>query len=160
MSDINNLKQSFKGDIVTQPPVDADPEVLAHYKKAIARWAVNTEKNARVVAFVKDTEDVALALKYARDHHLEVASCGAGKHSPSGASSVEDGLVIDLSRHFSYAIADQEKRTIRVGGGTIWETVELEASKYEMAAVGGTVNHVRGIFPFFFFAVDLTNRYP
>jgi len=47
------FKQSFKGHIVN--PGDEE------YTKAIARWAVNVERNARVVAFVKDTDDVALA---------------------------------------------------------------------------------------------------
>src|SRR6267378_3602405 len=110
MSDIDILKQSFKGDIVTRPQADADPKVWVHYNTAIARWAANAERNARIVAFVKDTQDVILALKYARENHLQLAiRCGG--HSPSGASSVDDGLVIDLSRYLSYAIVDPEERT-------------------------------------------------
>ncbi|KAH9049802.1 hypothetical protein EDB83DRAFT_2522679 [Lactarius deliciosus] len=132
MSDISSLKQSFKGDIVT--PGDAN------YKEAIARWAANTERPARIVAFVKDTTDVSLALKYARDNNLQVAiRCGG--HSPSGASSAEDGLVVDLSRYLNYAVVDPEGRTVRVGGGTLWETVERESIKHELATVAGGVNH-------------------
>jgi FAD/FMN-containing dehydrogenase len=134
MSDISTLKQSFKGDIVT--PDDAE------YKAAIARWAVNAERQARVVAFVKDTNDVALALKYARSNNLQVAvRCGG--HSPGGSSSAQDGLVVDLSRYFNYAVVDPDKCTVRVGGGSIWETVERESIKHGLATVGGTVNHVR-----------------
>ena len=62
MSGLSNFKQSFKGDIVT-PDDDG-------YTQAIARWATNAERNARIVAFVKDTDDVALALKYARTNNL------------------------------------------------------------------------------------------
>ncbi|KAI0249113.1 hypothetical protein BJV78DRAFT_1378298 [Lactifluus subvellereus] len=132
MSDISTLKQSFKGDIVT--PDDAD------YKAAIARWAITAERRARVVAFIKDTDDVALALKYARTNNLQVAiRCGG--HSPAGSSSVEDGLVVDLSRYFNYAVVDPEKRTVRVGGGSLWETVEKETIKHGLATVAGTVNH-------------------
>jgi FAD/FMN-containing dehydrogenase len=106
MSVLPEFKQSFKGDIVT--PDDEG------YTQAIARWAANAERNARVVAFVKDTDDVALALKYARTNNLHVAiRCGG--HSPSSASSSEDGLVVDLSRYFDYAVVDPEKRTVRVG---------------------------------------------
>jgi FAD/FMN-containing dehydrogenase len=134
MSGLSAFKQSFKGDIVT--PDDEG------YTEAIARWAANVERPARVVAFVKDTDDVALALKYARTNKLKVAiRCGG--HSPSGASSAKDGLVIDLSRHFNYAVVDPEKRTARVGGGALWGTVENEAIKHELASVAGTVNHVR-----------------
>ncbi|KAF8267445.1 hypothetical protein EI94DRAFT_1581127 [Lactarius quietus] len=132
MSHISNLRQAFKGDIVTP----ADP----NYKDAIARWAANAERPAQVVAFVKDTTDVALALRYARDNNLQVAiRCGG--HSASGASSAKDGLVVDLSRYFNYAVADPNTRTVRVGGGAIWETVEKAAIKYNLATVGGTVSH-------------------
>ena len=133
MSVLSEFKQSFKGDIVT--PDDEE------YAQAIARWSANTERNARIVAFVKDTNDVALALKYARTNNLHIAiRCGG--HSPSGASSAEDGLVIDLSRYFDYAVVDPEKRTARVGGGSLWGTVENEAIKHGLASVAGTVNHV------------------
>ena len=133
MSGLSELKQSFKGDIVT--PDDEG------YTQAIARWCANAERKARVVAFVKDTNDVALALKYARTNSLQVAIRGGG-HSPSGASSAEDGLVVDLSRHFNYAVVDPEKRTARVGGGALWGTVENETIKHGLASVAGTVNHV------------------
>ena len=127
------FKQSFKGDIVT--PGDEG------YTHAIARWSTNAERKARVVAFVKDTDDVALALRYARTNNLHVAiRCGG--HSTSGASSAEDGLVIDLSRYFDYAVVDPGKRIARVGGGSLWSTVENEAIKHELASVAGTVNHV------------------
>jgi hypothetical protein len=132
MSGLSTFKQSFKGDIVT-PDDDG-------YSEAISRWAANAERPARVVAFVKDTDDIALALKYARTNNLQVAiRCGG--HSPSGASSAEDGLVIDLSRYFNYAVVDPEKRTARVGGGTLWSTVENEAIQHGLASVAGTVNH-------------------
>ncbi|KAN0132189.1 hypothetical protein V8E53_009955 [Lactarius tabidus] len=132
MSDISSLGQSFKGDIVTP----ADP----NYKEAIARWAANAERPAKVVAFVKDTNDVALALKYARDNNLQVAiRCGG--HSVSGASSAKDGLVVDLSRYCNYAIVDPESRSVCVGGGSLWGTVEREAIKYGLATVAGSVSH-------------------
>ena len=133
MFDLPELKQSFKGDIVT-PDDDG-------YNQAIARWAANAERNARVVAFVKDNDDVALALKYARANSLQIAiRCGG--HSTSGASSAEDGLVIDLSRYLNYAVVDPEERTARVGGGSLWGTVENEAIKHGLATVAGRVNHV------------------
>jgi FAD/FMN-containing dehydrogenase len=133
MSVLSEFKQSFKGDIVT--PDDEG------YTQAIARWSAIAERKARVVAFVKDNDDVTLALKYARTNNLHVAiRCGG--HSASGASSAEDGLVIDLSRYFDYAVVDSERRTARVGGGSLWATVENEAIKHGLASVAGTINHV------------------
>jgi FAD/FMN-containing dehydrogenase len=136
MSDISNLRQSFKGDIVT--PTDPG------YEEAIARWVSNSARPARIVAFVKDTADVSLALKYARDNDLPVAiRCGG--HSASGSSSAKDGLVVDLSRYCNYAVVDPERRSVRVGGGSLWGTVEKEAIKYNLATVAGSVSHVRSI---------------
>lgn len=132
MSDFASFKKSFKGDIVT--PSDAD------YAKAIARWASNAERKAQVVAFVKDAEDVVLAINFARDSKLPVAIRGGG-HSPSGASSTE-GLVIDLSRHLVGVKVDAGRRLAFAQGGALWEAVNSAAIEHGLAAVGGTVNHV------------------
>ncbi|KAF9457220.1 hypothetical protein BDZ94DRAFT_1139624, partial [Collybia nuda] len=86
--------------------------------QAIARWALNAQRPAKVVAFVKDSADVALAIKYARVNELPIAIRGGG-HSPYGASSIRDGLVIDLSRYINGAVVDPVNKTIRVGGGAI-----------------------------------------
>lgn len=144
MTDFATFKALFKGDIVT--PDDAD------YPKAIARWAVNAQRRAKVVAFVRDEDDVRAAIKYARDSGLSIAIRGGG-HSPAGASSSEGGLVIDLSRYLNHARVDPEKRVIYVGGGALWDVVDKEAIKHGLATVGGTVNHVDW-FPFVF----LSNR--
>ena len=137
MSDLQSFKQSFKGDVVT--PSDAD------YSEAIARWAANTERKAQVVAFVKDAQDVALALKYARQNNLPIAiKCGG--HSPGGGSSTE-GLVIDLSRHLNTVRVDPEQKLAYVGGGALWEQVDKAAIEHELATVAGTVNDVRSLHP-------------
>lgn len=75
---------------------------------------------------------------FAVENKLDFAIRGGG-HSTSGASSSE-GLVVDLSRMNSVAV-DVEKRLITVGGGAVWADVDREAIKYNMAGVGGTVNH-------------------
>ena len=132
MSDLESFKQSFKGDVVT--PSDAD------YTAAIARWAANTQRNAQVVAFVKDAQDVVLAIKYARQNKLPIAiKCGG--HSAGGASSTE-GLVIDLSRHLNTVRIDPEQKLAYVGGGALVAQVDKAAIEHGLATVMGTVNHV------------------
>jgi FAD/FMN-containing dehydrogenase len=133
MSDFQTFKSAFSGDIVT--PEDAN------YRSAIARWAANAERRAKVVAFVKNTDDVALAIQYAKTNQLAITIKGGG-HNPMGASSVEGGLVVDLSRYFRKVRVDAEKRLAYVGGGSLWEDVDKEAIKYGLATVGGTVNDV------------------
>lgn len=122
----------FKGDLITVHD--------AGYEAAVTRWAANARREAKVVAFVKDAQDVAIALKYAKDNKLPIAVRGGG-HSPVGSSSIEGGLVIDLSRYLNGCKIDDEKKLAFVGGGAIWETVDKAAIEYGLATVAGTVNH-------------------
>jgi FAD/FMN-containing dehydrogenase len=127
------LLEEVKGDVVTPDSPDYEP--------AIARWATNAQRNAKVVVFVKDSEDIVIAIKYAKENGLPVAVKGGG-HNAAGASSVEDGLVIDLSRYLNQVRIEPDKRLGYVGGGCVWKTVDEAAIRYGLATVGGTVNHV------------------
>ena len=62
------LKSVLKGELVL--PSDAG------YKSSIKRWSVLAERQAGVVAFVKDEEDVAAAVKFAVEAKLEIAIKG------------------------------------------------------------------------------------
>jgi hypothetical protein len=124
---------SFTGDWIT--PGHSD------YSKAIARWAANAERRAKVVAFVKSAQDVAVVLRYAKQQNLPLAVRGGG-HSPAGASSIENGIVIDLSRHLSKVRVDPIAKLAYVCGGAIWETVDKTAIEHGLATVAGTINHV------------------
>lgn len=129
----DTLKSLFKGDLITRD--DAD------YEKAIARWARNATRRAKIVAFAKDAEDVSLAVKFASAEKLPIAVRGGG-HSASGTSSTEDGLVVDLSRYLNRVRIDSDERRAYVDGGAIWQTVDEAAIAQGLATVGGTVNHV------------------
>lgn len=138
MSTYEAFVDSFEGDLVTPGH--------AEYAAALHRWAVNAERKAKLIAFVRNAEDVSRAVKYARANKLPIAVRGGG-HSASGASSSEGGLVIDLSRYLNGARIDVEKKLGYVGGGAIWETVDKEAIAHGLATVGGTVNHVSIVRP-------------
>jgi hypothetical protein len=128
------LKSAFKGDLVT--PTDPD------YPQAISRWAKNAARKAKLVAFVKDEEDVSLTLKYIKDTGLPFTVRG-GAHSVSGASSCEGGVVIDLSRHLNRVRVDPERKLAYVGGGAQGQDVDKAAIEYGLAGVVGTANDVR-----------------
>lgn len=133
MSSSHNSLASFKGDIV----IPSSPE----YEKAISRWATNATRRASIITFVKDDQDVALAIKYATTENMTIAIRGGG-HNVAGASSTDGGLVIDLSRYLNGVRIDPEERLAYVGGGAIWEAVDKAAIEHGLATVGGTVNHV------------------
>jgi FAD/FMN-containing dehydrogenase len=91
------------------------------------------------VVLPSSADDVSATLAQIREHKLPFTVRGGG-HSTAGASSIEDGVVIDLS-HMRKVSIDQDAKTITVEGGAIWEDVDVEAAKYGLATVGGTVNH-------------------
>jgi FAD/FMN-containing dehydrogenase len=84
-------------------------------------------------------EDVATTLNFCRENKIKFVVSG-GKHSVGGGSSIQSGLVIDLSNLRDVFINEADK-TIDVGGGCVWKDVDEAAGEYGLAAVGGTVNH-------------------
>ena len=126
----SDFTATFTGDIVT--PGDG-----AAYATSVERWAANAARQAAVIVYPKSAADIALVLKTI---NLPLAIRGGG-HSASGASSCENGLVIDLSRFLNGVRIDPEAKHAYVGGGAVWRTVDEEAMKYGLATVGGTVNH-------------------
>ena len=133
MVDVTSLVSSVKGEVITP----SHPE----YDSAISRWAKNAERKAGVVVRVKNAEDVAQTIAFAKAKNLPIAIRGGG-HNAAGASSSDGGLVIDLHQHLRQVRVDVEKRLGYVGGGAVWKDVDVEAIKYGLATVGGTVNHV------------------
>ncbi|KAI0035340.1 FAD-binding domain-containing protein [Vararia minispora EC-137] len=138
MSAFATFYSSFSGDLIAPDHPD--------YEQSLSRWAANSRRRAAIVAFVRSASDVSLALKYARENDLGVAIRGGG-HNPAGASSIEGGLVIDLSRHMNGTKVDEAKKLAFVGGGALWADVNEETMKYGLATTGGSVSHVSPIFP-------------
>ena len=126
LPNIDSYKSQFKGDLVF--PSDSD------YDQAIARWAANAQRRAALVVFPKDAQDVCEAVKWVSANKIPIAVRGGG-HSSSGASSVEGGVVIDLSRHLHGARIDPEKKLAFVGGGALWEEVDKAAIQHGLATV-------------------------
>ncbi|KAJ1300712.1 hypothetical protein OPQ81_002357 [Rhizoctonia solani] len=122
----------FFGEIITP----TNPS----YSDAIARWAYNAERPARLVVYPRFTTDIFVAISHAYKHSLPIAVRGGG-HSCAGTSSSTQGVVIDLSRHFTQVRIDPTNRIAFVGGGAVWRDVDEAAIRYGLAAVGGTVNH-------------------
>jgi hypothetical protein len=99
----------------------------------------DTEYIQAAVILVTSAKDVSAAMRLIREHKILFTVRGGG-HSTSGAASIEDGVVIDLSQMRKVTV-DPEAKTIKVEGGALWVDVDVEAGKYGLATVGGTVNH-------------------
>jgi FAD/FMN-containing dehydrogenase len=84
-------------------------------------------------------------VKACRDLGVDFVISG-GRHSASGASSIENGAVIDL-RLMNKVTVDPEVKTVTAEGGALWADLDEEAAKYDLCAVGGKLLDA----PFLFF---------
>jgi FAD/FMN-containing dehydrogenase len=91
-----------------------------------------------VVVSCITTEDVAGAVKRARDEGRRVAVRGGG-HSIAGLSAIQGGMLIDLSPMRGVEV-DAENRSARVQGGALWADVDTATQQYGLVAPGGVVS--------------------
>ncbi|HEV8275539.1 MAG TPA: FAD-binding oxidoreductase [Streptosporangiaceae bacterium] len=121
----------FRGD-VTAPGQDG-------YDDARAVWNGTVDRRPRLIARCSGTADVAAAVRFARDHDLEIAVRGGG-HNVAGTAVCDDGIVIDLSAMRAVWV-DPAGRAARVQGGALWGDVDHETQAHGLATTGGIVSH-------------------
>ena len=128
---ITSLRESFRGAVV-------EPDDAA-YDDARRVWNADIDRRPRAVAQCLDEADVQAAVRFATERGLEIAvRCGA--HSMSGASAVDDGIVIDLSR-MNQVRVDPEARRAVVAGGALLGDVDAATQAHGLAVPAGLVSH-------------------
>lgn len=91
-----------------------------------------------VVVQAYDADDVASAIRFAREQELDLSIRGGG-HGVLGEATAGQ-LVIDLSAMGSVSI-DPAARTAKVHGGAVWSSVDGAAQEHGLAVPGGRVTH-------------------
>lgn len=120
------FKTSFRGDLVLPSS--------SEYEQAISRWAANAQRRASLVTYPKDSSDISTLIKWLASNKIPFAVKGGG-HSATGASSIQDGVIIDLSKYLNGARVDPERKLVYVGGGALWKVVDEESMKFGLATV-------------------------
>src|SRR3954451_617048 len=110
----------------------------AAYESARALWNAAHDKHPALIVQAAGPADVAAALRFARSEKLEVAVRGGG-HSIPGFSTVEGGIVIDLSLMRGVLVDPVGRRAI-VQGGATWRDIDLETQAHGLATTGGLVS--------------------
>jgi FAD/FMN-containing dehydrogenase len=122
---------TFRGQQITMD----HPE----YATARAVWNGAIDRRPRLIARCTGTADVVAAVRFAREHNLEIAVRGGG-HNVAGTAVCDDGIVIDLSKMRSVRV-DAGSRTARVEGGALWSDVDHETQAHGLATTGGIISH-------------------
>ena len=128
---VQELRDAVHGEIVTA----ADDG----YADACRIW--NGAHDGRTPALIvrcSDAADVIAAVGFARSNGLTIAVRGGG-HSIAGFSTVDDGIVIDLSPMNNVRV-DPAARRATVGGGAVWADVDQETQAHALATTGGLVS--------------------
>src|SRR6185312_14715468 len=111
------------------------------------------DKSPAMIARCVDVADVVAAVNFARENDLQVAIRGGGHNGP-GLSSVDDGLMIDMSMMKGVRV-DPAARTVRVGPGCTQGDVDHATHIYGLAVPGGGGNF--GIVTSFLFQAHSVN---
>jgi FAD/FMN-containing dehydrogenase len=109
------------------------------YDEARSVWNGDINRRPRLIVRCIDTHDVTSAIGYARACGAPIAVRGGG-HSISGASVVDDGVVIDLSELRSVTV-DPVRRRARVGGGATLSDVDSATEPHGLAVPAGVISH-------------------
>ena len=128
---VQELGDSLRGDLL----------LAGHPAYEEARRVINAQMNKFPALIVqpRGAADVRHAVEFARASNLLVAvKCGG--HSPSGKSTCDGGMMIDLSLMRGVRV-DPDARIAHVAGGSLLGDLDHEAMSHGLVTTAGTVSH-------------------
>ncbi len=127
---VDELAKSFNGQLLK--PNDLEYETARKVHNGLV------DKRPVVIARCRGVADVVDAVRLARDEGLRVAVRGGG-HNVAGRSTIDDGIMIDLSQMKGVHV-DPRARTARAQGGSTWNVFNRETQLHGLASTGGVVS--------------------
>jgi hypothetical protein len=128
--EIERLRKNARGSILL-------PEEPG-YDDARRVWNAMYDRRPAVIVQCTGVADVQEAVQFARENDLVTAIRGGG-HSFAGASTIDDGLLIDM-RLMDNVRVDAKRRVATAGGGTTWGLFDRETQVHGLASTGGMVS--------------------
>jgi FAD/FMN-containing dehydrogenase len=128
---LGTLRSELAGEVFT--PSDSD------YDTARSIWNGAIDRRPALVARCASAEDVARAIRFARDRGMPLSVRGGG-HNFAGFASIDDGLMISLANMNDVRVRPAQK-TARCGGGTTWGDLDGATQAHGLAVTGGFISH-------------------
>ena len=113
-------------------PGDAD------YDRERSIWNGAHDRHPALIARCAGVADVIRTVDLARSEGLPLAVRGGG-HSIPGFSTVDDGIVLDLSLMKGVQV-DPARRRVTAQAGCTWKDVDAETQQFGLAVTGGLVS--------------------
>ena len=127
---IDGFRAKLGGQLI-QPEDEGYDEARKVYNGMI-------DRRPRLIAGCSDVADVITAVDFGRENQLLVA-VRSGGHNAGGLGVCDDGLVIDLSL-INYTRVEPSTKTVRVGGGCTWHSVDHATHAFRLAVPSGIIS--------------------
>src|SRR5215218_4630299 len=128
---IGNLRTQFRGALL-RPGEEG-------YDEARRIWNGAIDRRPALIARCAGADDVATAVRFARERDLPVSVRGGG-HAVAGHAVCDDGVMIDLSLMKAVRV-DPEARTARASAGLLWRELDAATQAFALATTGGVISH-------------------
>src|SRR5918994_5850256 len=109
------------------------------YDEARRIWNGAIDRHPALIARCVGADDVAAAVRLAREHDMLISVKGGG-HAVAGYAVCDDGLMIDLSLMKTVRV-DPQARTARAAGGLLWSELDKATQPHGLATTGGVISH-------------------
>ena len=130
-AEVQELGESLRGNLLLPGHAAYDP--------ARRVWNAQMDKRPAFIVQPRGAADVRNAILFARASNLLLAvKCGG--HSPSGKSTCERGMLLDLSLLRGVQV-DAGARIAHVYGGSLLGDLDHEAMAHNLVTTAGTVSH-------------------
>jgi FAD/FMN-containing dehydrogenase len=125
--------ETLRGSIAGQLHLPAD----SSYDESRKVFNAMHDKRPAVIVRCANTQDVATAVRFARQNRLLIAvRCGG--HSVAGLSVCDQGVLIDLAGLKKIEV-DPQAKTAVAGGGVLWGEFDAATQQHALHTPGGRV---------------------
>src|SRR5215470_2569352 len=129
---VHDLQATLSGTLIGRHDEDYENERLV--------WNGMIDRYPALIVRCIDATDVIAAVTFAREQGLAVA-VRSGGHSFAGHSTIDGGMLIDLSLMKAITI-DRRRRIARIEPGLTWGEVAKAAHAYGLALTSGNMASV------------------